>query len=128
MLTPSYLTTSQSEQCPRVDHIQLLQHKTPQYPLLGGSYNLEGTGLPGLPLPGKAMKLFLPTSPQTPALRFNLTPVHWSQILAALKPHMNTKWNASCYSLGKFWHIIEAQETRIKRCYSHTQKGGCFGV
>lgn len=37
-----------------------------------------------LPLPGKAMKLFLPTSPQTRSLRFNLTPVHWSRILAAL--------------------------------------------
>ena len=61
--SPPIMPHHQSEQRPQADHVQLLQHKTPQYPLPGGSYNLEGTSSLWLPLPGKAIKLFLPTSP-----------------------------------------------------------------
>ena len=77
MLTPDYLTTNQSEECPQADHPLLLEHyKTPHYPLQGGTYSLEGISLLWPPLPGRAVKLFLSTSPKTLSLRFNLAPVY----------------------------------------------------
>ena len=54
MLTPNYLTTSQSEDCPRSDHTLPFEHcKTPQYLLQGWLYSLWPS------LPGRATKLFL---------------------------------------------------------------------
>ena len=77
MLTPDYLTTDQSEEGPRADHAPLLKHyETPHYPLQGGTHSLEGTTLPWPPLPGKAIKLFLSTSPKTLSPRFNPAPVY----------------------------------------------------
>ena len=66
MLTPNYLTTNQSEECPRADHALLLEHyKIPHYPFQAGTHNLEGISPLWPRLPGKAIKLFLSTSPKT---------------------------------------------------------------
>ena len=46
-------------------------YKTPHYPLQVGPHSLEGISSLWPPLPGKAIKLFFPTSPQTLSPRFN---------------------------------------------------------
>ena len=72
MLISNYLTTKQLEECLRADHALLHEHcKMPQYLLQGGPHSLEGTSLLCSPLPGKAIKLFLSTSPKTLSLRLN---------------------------------------------------------
>ena len=77
MLTPDYLPTNLSEQCPRPDHTLILEYyKTPHYPLQGGTHILEGISPLGPPLPGKAIELFLSTSLKILSLRFNLAPVY----------------------------------------------------
>lgn len=46
MLTPRYLTTSQSEEHPQADHTLLLKHdKTTHHPLQGRTHSLEGNKL-----------------------------------------------------------------------------------
>ena len=47
-------------------------YKTPHSPLQVGTHNFKGIRLWCLPLPGKAIKLFFSTSPQTLSLRFSL--------------------------------------------------------
>ena len=74
MLTPTYLNTNQSEECPQADHAlfkPLLENSS--LPPAGWDIfsSFEGISLLWPPLPGKAIKLFFSTSPQTPSLRFN---------------------------------------------------------
>ena len=81
MLTPTYLTTNQSEECPQADHA-LLNHyyKTPHYPLQVWTHSFEGISLLCPPLPGKAIKLFFSTSPKTLSLKINLVSGYRSRI------------------------------------------------
>ena len=72
MLTPTYLTTSQSENVhelitPSLNHY----YKTSHYRLQVGTHSFEGISPLWPPLPGKAIKLFFSTSPKTLSLRFN---------------------------------------------------------
>ena len=46
-------------------------YKTSQYPFQVGTHSFEDISLPWPPLPGKAIKLFFSTSPQTLSPRFN---------------------------------------------------------
>ena len=70
-LTPNYLTTNQSEESPRADHALLFEHcKTPHYHFQGQD-SFQGISPLWPPLPGKAIKLFFSTSPQTLAIRVN---------------------------------------------------------
>ena len=67
MLTPTFLTTNQSEKCPQADHTlpfePLLQNSS-LLPL-GQDNSFEGISLWWPLLPGKAIKLFFSTSPKT---------------------------------------------------------------
>ena len=77
MLTPDYLTTNQSEECPQTDQALLLEHyKTPHYPLQEGTHSFKGISPPWPPLSGKAIKLFFSTSPKTLSPHFYLAPVN----------------------------------------------------
>ena len=59
MLTPTYLTSHQSEDCPELTTSSLnLDCNTPPYPLQGGTYSFEGVIQLWPPLPGKAIMLF----------------------------------------------------------------------
>ena len=92
MLTPDYLTANQSEKYARAGHALLLEHhKTPHYPLQSGTHRLEGISPLWPPLLGKAIKLFLSTSPKTLPPRFNLAPSFGNTrttLEAALTTHM----------------------------------------
>ena len=60
MLTPSYLTTNQSEEFPWADHTLFLEHyKTLHYLFQDGSHSLECIPLPWSPLSGKVSYYFL---------------------------------------------------------------------
>ena len=63
--------------------------KTPYYPLQVGTHRFESISSLWLPLPDKAIKLLLSTSPKTPSLRFNLASVYRGWISATLlsSPH-----------------------------------------
>ena len=65
MLTPDGIITSQSEEHPRDGHTLLLEHHDSTTPSRVGALSFEGIGLLWPPLPDKAIKLFLPASPQT---------------------------------------------------------------
>ena len=70
MLTTDYLTINQSEEGPQGDNALLFIVKLLTTTLQVGTHNFEGIGLlRPPPLPGKAIKLFFSTLPQT--LRFN---------------------------------------------------------
>ena len=88
MLTPNYFTTNQSEKCLQADNPCSLNHsyKTPYYSLQSGTHRPKGMNLLCPPLPGKAIKLFLSTSPKTLSPRFNLALVYRGQILATFFP------------------------------------------
>lgn len=95
ILTPDYLTTNQSEECPRAGHALLLEHcKRAHYPSRV-RHSLGGMSLQGSPLPGKAIEPFLSNSPQTLSTRFNPAPVLGPQILATVHhlwiSHLNLK-------------------------------------
>ena len=111
MPTPDYLTTNQSEECPRADHALLLEHcKTPHYPLQGGVQSFEGISPLWPPLPGKAIKLLFSTSPKTLSLHFYLAPVNRGRVSARRKDSVSMTFSASSghlYSLacGLFLHL-----------------------
>ena len=92
MLTPDSFVTNQSDVCPQADHPLFLEHsKTPEYPLQGRHTALTLRSLASLRLllPGKAIVLFLSTSPKTVS-KVNQAPVNSGQILAAIiKPHFH---------------------------------------
>ena len=69
-LTPDYLTTNQSEECPQVDHTLHLEYCKTLYYTLQGGHSFEGISLLLPFLPGKATELFFSTSPKTLSLRF----------------------------------------------------------
>ena len=86
MLTPDSFVTNQSDVCPQADHPLFLEHsKTPEYPLQGRHTALTLRSLASLRLllPGKAIVLFLSTSPKTVS-KVNQAPVNSGQILAAI--------------------------------------------
>ena len=59
MMTPTYLTTHQSEDCPELTMSSLnLDCNTPHYLLQGGTYSFEGVIRLWPPLSGKAIMLF----------------------------------------------------------------------
>ena len=58
MLTPDYLTSNPSEECPQADYALFNHdHKAPHYPLQVGTSSFEGVRSLWLPFPGKAIKL-----------------------------------------------------------------------
>ena len=72
--TPTYLTTNQSEKCPRTEcHALLLgpYDKSPHCPLQVETHSFEGIDPLWPPLSVKAIKLFFSTSPQTLSSRVN---------------------------------------------------------
>ena len=72
-LTPTFLTANQSEECSWADHTlsePLRWNTLPRPP--GQHTQFEGIRLLRSSLPGRAIKLFFSTSPQTLSLRFNL--------------------------------------------------------
>ena len=73
MLTPTYLTPSQSEQCSHKLITPSLNHycQTSHYPLQVGTHNFEGISLLWPPLSSKAIKLYFSISPKTLSPRFN---------------------------------------------------------
>ena len=76
MLTPSYLTTNQSEERPRADHVLLLAHrKTPQYSLQRPDTPPWGMSLLRCPLPQQSNKA-VSASPKPLFLRFNPAPLY----------------------------------------------------
>ena len=100
MLIPTYITTDQSEECPRAHHALLLEHcKTPYYPLQGGTHSLEDIRPP---LPGKAIQLFLSTSPKTLSPRFNPAPMYSGQILATGLTETHSTCN---FSRAGVWRV-----------------------
>ena len=83
MLTPDYLTTNQSEECPWADHALLLEHfQTPHYPLLVRIHSFEGISPLWPPLPGKAIKLFSAVSKTVSSVQFSC-----SVVSDSLRPH-----------------------------------------
>ena len=65
MLTPIYLTTNQSEECPQLILPSLNNYyKIPHYPLCVTAYSFEGISPLWALLPGKETKIFLSTSPK----------------------------------------------------------------
>ena len=81
MLTPTYLTTNQSEECPQADHVLLNYYcKTFHYTSRLGHTALRALARCGFSGPGKAIKLFFSTSAKTVCLRLNLVPGYRGQI------------------------------------------------
>ena len=88
MQTPSYLTTTPSEECPwesitpSLNNYSETSHSLSQV----GTYAFEDMSLLGSPLPGKAIKLSFSTSPpNTLSLRFYSAPVYReAELLASL--------------------------------------------
>ena len=93
MLTPAYLPTNQSGECPRADHAPLNHcYKTPHYPLQVGTHSFEGISLPWPCLLGKAVKLFFSTSPKTLSLRLDLIQCRGTEAgfdISSITPLMN---------------------------------------
>ena len=81
MLTPTYLTTNQSEECPWADHV-LLNHycKTSHCTSSLGHTASMALARCGFSGPDKAIKLFFSTSAKTVCLRFNLKPGYRGRI------------------------------------------------
>ena len=66
VLTPDYLTTNQSEERAPADVALLVEHfKIGHYPLQDRTHSLDHSSPLCPSLPGKAVKLFLSTSPKT---------------------------------------------------------------
>ena len=59
---------NQSEECSPADHVffELFYYRIPHDPLQVRTHSFEGISPPWPPLPGKAIKLFFPTSPSSP--------------------------------------------------------------
>ena len=80
-----HLDVNQSKNCPRADHIMLLEHyRTPHYPLQGGSQGLQGISPLWPSLPGKAIKATFFCFTQTSV---SVSIQHWrteARILATL--------------------------------------------
>ena len=82
MLTPTYLTTNPSEECPETDHA-LVYYNTSPYVSKVGTDGFEGISPVCPPLPGKAIKLSFSTSPRTLSLRFDLALLYREAELSA---------------------------------------------
>ena len=82
MLTPTYLTTNPSEECPQADY-SLFYYKTCHHLPQVKTHGFEGIRLLSPLLPGKAIKLLFSTSPQTLSLRFDLVLVYREAELSA---------------------------------------------
>lgn len=121
MLTPYYLTTASQNNVHELimsssSNTRLLNTRS------GWVIQLALCGSPAWQSNETLSSCFTPN----PVFEFNLTPVHWSRILAALIITWIQR-NTWCYSLGKFWHIIRGSANKNKEMV-FTQKGGCFGV
>ena len=93
MLTPDYLTTNQSEECPWADHALLLEHfKMPYYPLLVRIHSFEGISPLWPPLPGKAI-LFCCIQNAVSSVQFS-----YSVISNSLRPHRLQHTRPPCAS------------------------------
>ena len=102
MLTPTYLTTDPSEECPWADHTlfeQLLQN----FYLPSWDSWFEGISPLWPPLPGKVIKLSFSILPKTLALRFNsvyreaeCSAPEWQflkRVANLAQPSVASKWN-----------------------------------
>ena len=97
MLTPNYFTTYKSKECPWANHT--LGHYTTPYSLLqGGTHTLEDISPWQIPLPGKAIKLFLCTSPTILSLRLNPALVYRSWTLATMVARVNGRTKTPIWS------------------------------
>ena len=86
MLTPTYLTTNPSEECPQA-YYSLFYYKTCHYLPQVKTHGFEGVRLLSPLLPGKAIKRLFSTSPQTLSLRFDLVLVYRDGIWVTIPPH-----------------------------------------
>ena len=71
MLTLTYLTINQSEQCPQADHALFEPLLIKLHCSFQGGHDFEGIGPLWPPLLGEAISLFFSVSPKTLSLRFN---------------------------------------------------------
>ena len=86
MLTPTYLITNPSEECPKLITFPLNNYyKTSHYLPQVGTRSFEGICWLWPPLPDKVIKLSFATSPKTLSLRFGSAPVHREAELLASK-------------------------------------------
>ena len=98
-VTPTYLTTNQSEESPWAIQALLLKHCDSSLPSPRGTHILESTSALWSHLPVKAIKLFLSTLPKILSQRFNLATLSRSQISATMVTNNGKKiWKKNIHT------------------------------